>query len=61
MLTQGEAERRRYSRSSEEGDVHEARNADHLLFSQNGLHGLLDGVERLQRRDQTPQLLPGKS
>lgn len=54
-------DRRWYSRSSEEGDVHESRNADHLLFGQDGLHGLLDGVERLERRDQTAQLLPEMS
>lgn len=49
---------RLYSRSCEEGDVHEPRDADHLLLGQDGFHGLLDGVERLQRGDQAPQLLP---
>lgn len=49
---------RLYSRSGEEGDVHEPRDADHLLLGQDGLHGLLDGVERLQRGNQAPQLLP---
>lgn len=49
---------RLYSRSCEEGDVHEPRDADHLLLGQDGLHGLLDGVERLQGGDQAPQLLP---
>lgn len=49
---------RLYSRSCEDGDVHEPRDADHLLLGQDGFHGLLDGVERLQRGDQAPQLLP---
>lgn len=29
-----------------------------MLLGQDGFHGLLDGVERLQRGDQAPQLLP---
>lgn len=49
---------RLYSRSGEEGDVHEPRDADHLLLGQDGRHGLLDGVERLQGGNQAPQLLP---
>lgn len=49
---------RLYSRSGEEGDVHEPGDADHLLLGQDGRHGLLHGVERLQGGDQAPQLLP---
>ena len=47
-----------YSRSCEEGEVHETGNADHLLFGQDGFHGLLHGVERLQRRNHTLKLFP---
>lgn len=33
-----------HSRPCEEGDVHQTGDADHLLFGQYGLHGLLHGV-----------------
>lgn len=45
-------------RSGDDGQVGEAGDADQRLVDQDGVHGLLDAVLRLQRRKQHFHLLP---
>lgn len=45
-------------RSGDDGQVGEAGDADQRLVDQDGVHGLLDAVLRLQRREQHFHFLP---